>query len=174
MREQLEQKAQYMSAHATSNIPALVREIKASSSLAAESTKRKATKRRKVSVKTRIQLSQQGNEQVVSGPGLCKVIAIGGCQTTDSTAIGGAAIKDATTEGAANEGVANEGAAQETESRSRDDSLPAPQKTSSMTIIAEVKRMARADANASLRQKILIQESAQMAAWIAAVPMLLG
>ncbi len=43
-----------------------------------------------------------------------------------------------------------------------------------MTIIAEVKRMARADANASLRQKILIQESAQMAAWIADVPMLLG
>lgn len=44
MREQLEQKAQYMSAHATSNIPAVVRDIKASSSLAAESTKKKATK----------------------------------------------------------------------------------------------------------------------------------
>ncbi|TQV94636.1 hypothetical protein IF1G_06647 [Cordyceps javanica] len=48
------------------------------------------------------------------------------------------------------------------------------QNTRNITVILEVKRASRANEKRLWRQNVLIQEAAQMAAWIAEVPMLLG
>ncbi|XWW97672.1 hypothetical protein V2A60_005658 [Cordyceps javanica] len=49
-----------------------------------------------------------------------------------------------------------------------------PRDTRNITVILEVKRASRANEKEAWRQKVLIQEAAQMAAWIAEVPTLLG
>lgn len=187
VQDQFEQKDRYLSAHATPNVPTAKGNTKASSSSAAQSTRKETTGKTPNVIKDqnptrghkRSGTGRSGkgrsnadkgsvrghsDQQVASGSGLSKNVAIRGSEARTSTASEATATKDATVEGAAGE----------TENQSPSHSLPSSQKISSITIIAEVKRMARANAHSSLRRKILIQESAQMAAWIADVPMLLG
>ncbi len=196
IREQTEHKDRYLSPNSTFNAapPAVTEVGKASSSLVAESVEEKGTRKstrnkqnprpdynesRKSMAPSAGRSRTRGSEadkgrdkedadkRVVSGSGLGKTVAARGPQALESASIG-----EATQE--TSKDLPGEDQPALPAADDEDGDASPSQKISDITMIAEVKRMARGHSRKEWRDQILIQESAQMAAWIADVPVLLG